>query len=365
MNKLSLDIRFYIVIAAILINLSGCSLIPKEEEIPEAPITSTYKIQDYKKVEVMRGDVIEGVSIDCTYEALITKQYQFSLDGILIDHVYVDEGDVVKVGDVLADLKMNNISEQIEVHKSAIELLDLKVSNEIELKEWAMSSNNNLKILEGYNSQIKEKFDSEIISHQNTENRLKDDLYIEKKRLELLYDEINQHQIISDVDGIVSYVAKYNKFDVSNNEHNFIKVYDPNTMVFIPSEKNLEYLIPGQKVLVSLHKGEVEAMVISAEDIQDYEAGETIENTIYLKVMDDSTQLSNGDQGTITLVLNERLDVLYLPSSAVHYENEKTIVYVEDEGGFKSIKEIEIGLTADRKVEILSGLMEGDSVIIN
>lgn len=365
MNKLSLNIQFYIVIAVIIIYLSGCSLIPKEDEIPEAPITSTHKIQDYKKVEVMRGDMIEVINIDCTYKALITKQYQFSIDGVLIDHVYVNEGDVVKVGDVLADLKMNNISARIEGHKSAIELLELKISNEIELKEWAISSNNNLKQLEGYNSQIKEKFDTEILKHQNTVNRLRDDLYIEKKRIDLLYDEFRQHQIISDVDGIVSYVAKHNKYDISNKDNNFIEVYNPNTMIFIPSEKNSEYLIPGQKVIVSLHKGEVEAIVISADEIQGYEVGETLDDTIYLKVIDENVQLINGEQGTITLVLNEQLDVLYLPTSAVHYENEKSIVYVEDEGGFKSIKEIEIGLTAGRKVEIISGLMEGDSVIIN
>ncbi|MNO05628.1 HlyD family secretion protein [compost metagenome] len=56
--------------------------------------------------------------------------------------------------------------------------------------------------------------------------------------------------------------------------------------------------------------------------------------------------------------------MLYLPVSAVYEENGVSVVYVEDGDGFKSVKEIKTGFTAERKIEILSGLEEGDSVIL-
>ena len=43
----------------------------------------------------------------------------------------------------------------------------------------------------------------------------------------------------------------------------------------------------------------------------------------------------------------------------------KAFVYIEDEGGFKSIKEVEIGLKADGKVEIISGLQKADDKVMN
>ena len=40
------------------------------------------------------------------------------------------------------------------------------------------------------------------------------------------------------------------------------------------------------------------------------------------------------------------------------------IVYYQDANGLKAYKEVEIGLTADGMVEIVSGLTEGESIIL-
>ena len=63
-------------------------------------------------------------------------------------------------------------------------------------------------------------------------------------------------------------------------------------------------------------------------------------------------------------VKEERKDVLYLPKSAVSKLGDKDVVYREDENGFKSPVEVKVGLVAQNKAEIVSGLEEGDAVIV-
>ncbi len=88
------------------------------------------------------------------------------------------------------------------------------------------------------------------------------------------------------------------------------------------------------------------------------------DGVVYLQVDNSEERLHKDALGEIILILKELRDILYLPSSAIHKDNGKSIVYVEDEGGFKSIKEIMTGMTAGRKIEVISGLNEGDSVIL-
>ena len=44
--------------------------------------------------------------------------------------------------------------------------------------------------------------------------------------------------------------------------------------------------------------------------------------------------------------------------------NDRKIVYVEDENGIRGVRDVETGLVTDKYIEIVSGLKEGDSVIV-
>jgi HlyD family secretion protein len=104
---------------------------------------------------------------------------------------------------------------------------------------------------------------------------------------------------------------------------------------------------------------------MSSEELNDQIMSDQSKGAVYLKTDDKQGQLQDKDIGEITFILNELKDVIYLPQAAVHKGNDKMYVFVEDEGGFKSMKEVETGLSLDRKVEIKSGLSEGDIVILD
>lgn len=353
------------ILIIFILTASGCGFAPKEEALPEAPVIPTGNVQQYKKVEVLRGDIIENITIDCTYMAFQVEKLMFHINGLHINHVYVEEGDYVKAGDVLADLEMGDLFRQIEERSSDIELLNKKLSNEKELRELSISTREMLKNIEGYNSQIASQYMLEIETHDDAIAGLTNDLFIAQERLKQLNEDANKRQIIAGIDGIVSNITNYDNWYVSDKEAKFITVYDPNTMVFITDEKNSDLFQSDQKVNITVTGMEYNAVVISPEELINLKVPVPNNSSVYLKVDDLQGRLQNNDKGEITFILNELKDVLYLPSSAVQKENDKTFVFIEDKGGFKSIKEVETGLTIGRKVEIKSGLNEGDSVILD
>lgn len=355
----------YTFILIFSLMLSGCSLAPREEVLPEAPVIPTSSMKGYQKVEVLRGDIVESLTTECTYNAIHTEEYSFPVDGIRINHVYVEEGDIVKAGDLLADLDMNQIDQQIEELTDHIEELELQISNEKELKDFTITNQDKLRSLEGYHMQMDSEYELELQNYDNAIKVLEDGLYIGQKRLELLFEEVRNRQIIAGIQGIVAYVSGYHEGEVSDDETVFIRVYDPDTMVFITDGENSERFKPGQEVSIDVSGTEYKATVITPEELSLENPGNLEKGKVLLKAEDPEESLQSGDEGKITFILNEIMDTLYLPASAVHTENGESYVYVEDEGGFKSLKEIEIGITSDKKVEIKSGLNEGDSVIIN
>lgn len=348
----------FLLLTVMAFMLSGC--LPKEEVLPDAPVIKTTEIKDYKKVEVIRGDIIDSIDIDCIYTALYMQDLKFNISQLPIGHVYVKEGDRVTKGDVLADLEMEDIDKRVKEYSENLELLNLKLENQYELKKLVVLNNTQLKQLEGYTKAIENQYTSEIAVYDNEIEKMKDNIYIVEKRFEASHKDLEDHRITAGMDGIVSYVSSFNKGDISNKDLTYITIYNPEEMFFLAEGVNLDKLKENMEVTVNLSTGDVQAVVLNSNDLE----VEGITEGIYLKLLNGEEKLRLNDRGRITLILNEVKDVLYLPISVVHEEKGKSIVYVEDEDGFKSIKEIETGLVADRKIEILSGLMEGESVIL-
>lgn len=358
-------IIIFILLFVLTLGLSGCNLAPNEEVLPDAPIIKTREIKPYRSVEVIQGDIIERVKVDCIYNAFDTEQLKFAISGKRIDHIYVSEGDYVEAGDLLADIEMSDLNEQIDKYIKSIELLEIRLSNEKALKELAMRNYTMLSNTEGYQEQLGKKYETEILNYEDSINKLTNDIYIEQMRYESLKEEIKNRQIIAGINGIVSYVASFNRYDTSDKDKNVISIYDPDTMVFVVNNPDPDLFKEGNSISVMTSGIEYKGTVIRPDEPEDTDEPKKKINEAYIKVEDKDNLLQSGDRGVITFTLTELYDVLYLPSVAVHEEDGKAFVYVEDKGGFKSMKEVVIGFQADRKVEIISGLEKGDSVIIN
>ena len=117
--------------------------------------------------------------------------------------------------------------------------------------------------------------------------------------------------------------------------------------------------------IITANKKEYEAVVASEAElgIQEQEKTEGKAAYVYLLLKTPAFDLEDGDRGTFTLVLDSRKDVLMVPEKAVTTANGQSIVYYQNEEGLKAYKPVETGLVANKMVEIISGLAEGESVI--
>lgn len=360
-KKLSLVLTFLLIF---IFATSGCGLAPKEEVLPDAPVLPETEVKSYKKATVVRGDIIQNVKVECTYKAFRTEELKFGVDGKKLAHMYFEEGDKVHAGDLLADLQMDDLTEQIKTQTENIEEINMKIANEKELLDWAINTLYRLRNVEGFTAEMASSYESEIAQHEDTIKSLEEDLSLDEQRLDKLNEEVKKHQIYAGIDGIILEIKDFGSKDVSDTDDTVITVYDPDTMVFETSGDNPELFKTGQKLTVTVGKDEYKALVIDPGEFKEGISTEADSKVKYLRITDSENYPNNEARGEIVFTLKELKNVLYLPSTAVHEDNGKTIVYVEDEGGFKSVKEIQTGFKADRKIEILSGLNEGDTVIL-
>jgi RND family efflux transporter MFP subunit len=80
----------------------------------------------------------------------------------------------------------------------------------------------------------------------------------------------------------------------------------------------------------------------------------------------DAPYLTGGLTATAEILVDKRQDVLLIPNSALHLQGAESWVYVikEDKTGQTEQRQVEVGLQSRTQAEILSGLNEGEKVLL-
>ena len=76
------------------------------------------------------------------------------------------------------------------------------------------------------------------------------------------------------------------------------------------------------------------------------------EAQVYFKIDEEGLFLISEDVGSVTVLVEEKKDALYIPKHAGTTVDDKEIVYVENSDGIRSVKYVKTGLEADNKIEI-------------
>ena len=376
------------VSAALL--LTSCALLPVEEELPEAPAVSSRAEYGYTTAPVERGDMVREVSAKVEYQPSTEEKLFFSLDGERIAKLYVEKGDTVQKGQLIAELEMGDIPAQISQQEKSIREMeleqthleetlalltaqntkkeeeaekkvqdaqaaledaeDLPADDKKELEQALQDASRELEMLESQNSAAEGEQQEKITS-------LTEQLEVKREKLQELESKKKERQLYSSIDGTVQSALNVESNPVSSTSMSVAVIQNYATAVFVLEGDNCQYFKKGEKVDIIL-KDDTASSATVTKKVE----GEKPEVHFSLDVPDPS--LGKSSSGVVKKVLEKKEDVLYVPAEAVVRSGEKAYVYTLDENSLRCRTEVETGMEAEDYIEITKGLQEGDAVIV-
>ena len=353
-----------IALLFIALILTGCSILPKEEVRRTAPLLVETEQEEFELSYVTRGDLALTERVSCTYVPIQKFNLSFGVSGEYIDEMYVQTGDVVKKGQILGQLRMDGVEETIADLNFSINSVKLSIEHLNEdralMIEWQ-------KLLYADNPEkLQEAIDNIHQSYDQTEANYKNDLFLYEMQLQTTYDVKRKRQLISPIDGTVTYARKYMESSVSDENERAVTVVDATMSLFSASTDKWDLFTAGDVYTITCKKVDYEAVVIDPYeygiDPGKREVGKRA--NVYLILSTPALELEDNDKGTLTLVLDSRTDVLIVHEDAISTANDEAIAYILDEEGMKTYKKVKVGLKVGKYYEVIEGLKEGEEVIV-
>lgn len=340
------------LIISILLLFSGCS---KTETVPNVVVDSEDNTISYSLVSASIEDVVLTQRVDCTSVQTKDQEVSFSVTGKYVDKVYVREGETVKKGDLLCELSSASLEEEIEdltykIKRNELRLSYLDMDQSLELQDL---------FLIGIFGEEETQAVRDRYARQRT--LINDDLEFDREELAAKQAELRNSRLYATMDGTVYKLDKKLRGSTSKEGKVIMTIIDMSEILFVVKDTEYKDLF---------HEGDMVDMTVSysaaAGDyiVTPYQM-DTWEDTMVFSVYTgpDNKTVEVGTYGTLYPVVDTRKNVLSLPKEVVHEAGDKAFVYTLSEDNIREIRYVEIGLFGDERVEILSGLEEGEKVV--
>jgi RND family efflux transporter MFP subunit len=336
-------IRLRIAGAVLLLamsGLTGCSLLPAEQEL-QPPLVQPVQ-QEYDMEEVVTGNIQTFLKGTATFASGHVEALSFKESGGVLKGIPVELGQTVKAGELLAELETGDLELQLSLQRLNVERAQL-------LYEQAKASDANETDLRL--RQI--DYERETISLGHMENKLA------KARL------------YSPIDGTVTYIQALNTGDNINAYQPVVTVSDPSSLQLTYVAGDAGDLLPVETGMpVSLkykgkdYSGKVLQSPSSAPATGNQETVDRNAVTLIVGMDNKPGDIHVGDVAELTIELQKRENVLILPRAAVRTYMGSYYVQVLD-GERRKELDIEVGLMTPTEAEIAKGLQKGQKVILN
>ena len=395
------------LLAAALMLQGGCSLMPEEEAELTMPVNAPEEIT-YATQTVERGDIVNKITGTCYVVA--SSQYDLSFEdrGGYLAQLEASQGMDVKKGDVLASLDLGSLETDIAKKKISIERLELELEQALDVEEedntyqiqkleLQLESQNlgleNLKnqlreakenneeddVVESIQTQIDQQrlaiqqtmIDLEEVSEEKEEKRNYASEYkemeIEIAQLELteLYDTYSKSVIESPISGRVIFVDdELAVGDYVNAKQSFITVADTTDLLFEYTGSQASNIKLGMEATLKVGGEELTATVVQTPSSVPTEEFETYRETVRFRTEEFPEDLMLGSRAEYEIILEEKEDVIVVPKTAITKYLGGYYASVMNEDGLRSERDVEVGVESSTHYEIVAGLEEGETLII-
>lgn len=347
---------------------SGCSIFPKEQAEEEIPIIEPPKISKKPEMTVQRGTIeIKAKGQGKVFSNTEQQLYFVGSDeapssgtgpgqteSFRIKEIYVQPGQQVAAGEVLAELETKDLDLEIENSANRLKIEEEKLI--VELRKEPTTEEERLA-----QEQMKADFKKLQIEHQK------------------LVRKMQNSQIIAPFDGIVEAVFYSNGSQV-NAYQPVILLIDPTDLVVgvRMSQKDMEAIQIDQEASVEINgvnqplTGRIVKIPNPNQNNQgggNWQGGGNFGNFydekseyVLIKVDQMPPEVKRGLAASASVVLQRKENVIKIPLSFLHTFSGRNYVVVTDEQGKREV-DVELGIQSATEVEIVSGLQEGQRII--
>lgn len=302
--------------------------------------------EEIKTAKAIRGNVSVSFTIDGK-TVIKREDLAFEIGGV-IRGINVKEGDVVKPWQTLAYLDVREAQKNLEntLKDYLIERNDFEEDRQVTYVNGAITDTIK-RILE------KNQWD------------------LEKAVLDVELIDIvkNKSILITPMGGTVAQI-NFQPGEVVSTQNNpvVITVVDESGFHFESFVEDIEALKVKKDMAVRISLDAIEDKVFEGKinfvsPLAVIDANELSTYKIIIDLGSSSQSLIDGLEGEAEIISREVLNVIKIPNSAVTRDNGKSLVHLNNNGVYEK-REIELGFTNGKEVEVVSGLREGDEIIV-
>ena len=334
--------------------LGGCGIFSDEEEKHSISIVRESMENEYDIVHCEKRDVIKTGTVSCTYKQLMEENLSFPVGDKTVSFVYVNEGDEVKTGDLLAKLDVGQLEQDNVTMREQLEKNDFLISQADEMIEFYEKKLES----QGISLSTKESYLSKLQKLREKRRNYNDDNEFNRIKISANEQQIEAGSLYAGMDGNISYIKDNLVGSTATASEKVITILNSSVTGFQGQDKN---------ALAFIHLGD--KVVINCSTIgQEYEATVTSVETDSAKMVfeldEPDYSITVGTRGSITVVQEEAQSAWSLPKNCVFETEEFSYVYILNADGVREMRKVTAGIIGDEFVEIIDGINENDSVIL-
>lgn len=360
------------IIVGTLLLLSGCGLLPKEDEPLEPPLVEPSATQ-YETEEVESEELVDSFKAKGSFESDDEKDITSPDEGQEVEEIHVESNDDVEKGDTLVEMETEDLPLDIKQQKLSVEEAELNLEKAKKNADENDNQNDEDESDEKQEEIAEEEGDGEEDEgsidngeeqaesdaerqHQIDSSEL--DLEKEQNELEDLRDKLDAATVSAPISGVVTSFEDIKEGEELEPDTKIATISDPDSLRLETDDDQNEWddISNGMDVDVTIGDEDLEAEVA---DVPDSDSDDNL--TVDVKDIPDSVDL--GESADMEIIFEKRDDVLTVPEDAIRNYDEQAVVRVLDGDDLSEVS-VETGLEVDDKVEIESGLDEGDEVIL-
>lgn len=380
-----------LALSALIAFGTGCSLLPNEEELLPVKLASASPVV-YSTVKAEIGSIESSISGIGNFKSYGTRSLSFSSDGVLYK-IYTAKNKTVKKGDLLAELKessdikiqiaaknreINNLENTKEqaynefngIGSTALLALALeKEEYELQaiLKTGAAEDSPDVKTQKLKVLIAKTEYETALKKAESAYLLAESDYDFAVEELEVLKKKYDGCFIRAPFTGYCTWVDPLMAGSKVQAGENLITLAEAGSIVLaFSSPSNIsEYVKVGTKMEVAIGENIYTGSVLQTPETQPADVIYGVP-FMYLLTLDDlDIQTPNllGVSASVKYTIASHKDVIVMDYYLLETVNDKYYVSILVDG-LPQKKEVTLGLRSGGKIEITSGLSEGDEIIV-